>query len=221
MARRETSAPAPRITTLSDEHCREIEAALPAGVDYRPVLSALDEIVRGFLIFRERRSRRPPAHERVRWARIVKTISRLAAEVRQLKRETLWSDPYPEWPAHFLAELRNAQRHAETLLAVSIVSHLAVRGKRDEYREFLYWGVLRAWTDHAGGKLAFSKPAQRRSPGGPCIRFFLSVVTPILGDETPGPHGVAAIIRRERTNRRYTNVQIAQLKAKGTMTARK
>jgi hypothetical protein len=65
--------------------------------------------------------------------------------------------------------------------------------------------VLEIWTDVVGGDLKYSRPTRRgdkagRSgpPGGDLIRFFLACVEPILGDDTPSVHGVAAIIKRKR-----------------------
>jgi len=200
MARQNTSTHGFRIAPLSDEHCRQIEAALPHGADRGSALKAIDETMRRFLSSRERRSRHPPGRRRALFERILNRISGLAADVRRLKRETLWSDPVPNWPASVLDELWNLKELTETLLEEEKVLHLAVRGRRDEYKELLYSGILRVWLS-AGGELRHSTPPEGGPPRGPCVRFFLVVVEPILGDDTPSPYGVAKIIKRHDDRR--------------------
>jgi hypothetical protein len=70
--------------------------------------------------------------------------------------------------------------------------------KSNPYRENMYIGLLRIWTDTIGGKPTFNRPPQGGQPYGPLIDFFCACLTPILGDKTRGAYGIADIIDRVR-----------------------
>jgi len=42
------------------------------------------------------------------------------------------------------------------------------------------------------------------SPYGPLVRYFVACAEPILADQTPGPHGIEAIVDRECRARKHT-----------------
>jgi hypothetical protein len=76
------------------------------------------------------------------------------------------------------------------------------KGQRNEYRETLYWRILRIWSDVTGEtELAFSRGASDGAPRGALIRFMAAVLGPILGDDAPTLEGLVKIIRRKRTAR--------------------
>ena len=192
---------------ISDEHCRDIQAAIPSQMMAkgdrarleRIVLIELDEIIGTYHRARaEHGERYPFAEEKRRWRRIDKLTEQLAQEMRKLRRETPWSDPDPLLPNRVLDVLWELHMRVQVRLAWLDRSR-AFRGTQNPYREALYSGVLRVWTEHLNGKLQYSRNKQGK-PTGPLVRFFAACVEPILGEETPR-EGVADIIDRE-SNRR-------------------
>jgi len=178
---------------LTAEHRRAILAALPPNVVMTDeAWAALEEIVVGFRGFRSVR-RRYLADWR-RWRRIGDLTTKLAAEIKLLSPEAPWS-------ARALDILQEVNNRPEILYHAT---RRAFRGTQDPHREFLYWGVLRVWTDQLGGELKYSM-SRKGKPGGPLVRFFTACVEPVLkADETPRA-GIADIIDREKESRRLTN----------------
>ena len=100
--------------------------------------------------------------------------------------DTLWTGPDPTWRDRALAVLSEVHRKVESARRLSQDMGSAFSGQQNPHREFLYWGVMRVWTDHLGGELRYSKSDKKKPPSGPLIRFLVACVEPILGDKTPG-----------------------------------
>ena len=192
---------------ISDEHSRDILAAIPsqmmaksdrARVE-RIVLIELDQILGTYHdVLSTRREHYPSAKERKRRRRIDKLTEQLAQEMRKLRRETPWNDSDPLLPNRVLTALWDL--HKRTQIRLEWLDTLrAFRGTHDPYRKALYSGVLRVWTEVLNGQLQYSRNPQGE-PTGPLVRFLTACVEPILGDETPRA-GVADIIDRERNRR--------------------
>jgi hypothetical protein len=187
---------------LTPEHCARIGAALPPGLVMTPeAWIELNEIVVGYHIFRTRHASYPIVEERKRWTRLDKAVDEVGAELRRLQRKTPWSGPDPGWINRALAALWEVHCKVETRAAYHKIWSAFSR-RENPHREFLYWGVMRVWTDRLGGELRYSKP-EKGLPYGPLIRFLVACVEPILGDETPGG-GLGDIIDREREARAKT-----------------
>jgi hypothetical protein len=183
---------------LTAEHRAHIVAALlPNKVMTPEAWAELEEYVVGYRIFETRRTTYPIDEERKRWKRLGDTVEAAAVELRRLRRETLWTDPDPMWPNRALAALREVHQKVEMRAAFhGIWSFFG--GRQNPHREFLYWGVMRVWTDRLRGELRYSNSPE--GPSGPLVRFFVACVEPILGKQTPGA-GIADIIEREREAR--------------------
>jgi hypothetical protein len=191
---------------ISDEHSRDILAAIPSQMMAkgdrarleRIVLIELDEIIGTYYgVLSTRREDYPFAKERKRWRRIDKLTEQLAQQMRKLRRETPWSDPDPLLPNRVLAVLWEVHMRAQVRLEQLDIR--AFRGTQDPHRESLYSGVLRVWTEVLNGQLKYSRNWQGK-PIGPLVRFLTACVEPILGEETPRA-GIADIIDRERNRR--------------------
>jgi hypothetical protein len=196
---------------LTDEHQQVILAAIPPHVTAKAnwakleekVWSDLDQIIAGYRMLNSRRRNYPIAAKRRRYDRMADLTKKLAAELRIERRETPWSDPDPLWPNRALAALWDVHNKVQVRSAWH-ETWAAFRGTQNPYREFLYWGILRVWTDRLGGELKYSM-SRKGKPVGPLVRFFTACVEPVLGpDETPRT-GIADIIERERESRRRTN----------------
>ena len=191
---------------LTDEHRQAILAAIPARVKAKAnwpeleqkALADLDEIVAGYRTMHARRQRYPLAKERKRWHRIGDLTEKLAVEMRELRREIPWNDPDPLWPNRFLTALWEIHNKVQFRFAWHD-TWAAFRGTQNPHREFLYWGVLRVWTERLDGQLKYSL-SPKGEPIGPLVRFFITCVEPVLDAETPRA-GVADIIDRERNRR--------------------
>ena len=187
---------------LTAEHRARIVAALPPGVEMTPEAWAdLHEIVVGYRIFETRRASYPIAEERKHRERLEKAVDTAAAELR---RETLWPDPDPTWRKQALASLSEVRRKVEALAAFHEIWSAFAR-RQNPHRKFLYWGVMRVWTDRLGGELRYSTKESTRY--GPLIRFFDAVVGPILGSAALRASGIAASIDREITDRKRTEAE--------------
>jgi hypothetical protein len=193
---------------LTPEHCARIVAALPPDVVMTPeAWVELNEIVVGYHTFQTRHATYPIVAERKRWGRLSRAVEAAAVELRRLRRETLWTDPDPMWPNRALAALWEVHRKVETRTAIHNIWRAFGR-RQNPHREFLYWGVMRVWTDRLGGKLRYANSPE---VSGPLVRFFVACVEPILGDETPRA-GIADIIERERESRAATEDHKRQLR---------
>lgn len=172
---------------LTDEQWKAIAKTLAGReVDLDQVRRELEELFRGFQMFHARRARNPFRKERDRWRRNYKLASELVAQ---------------------MPGLAEAKRQAQVRVEYYEMACQAFSGKRDPHHDFLYGGILRIWTDVIGGKLGISHPSPMkggRSPYGPLVRYFAACVGPILANQTPGPHGIEAIVDRERRARKHT-----------------
>jgi hypothetical protein len=68
-------------------------------------------------------------------------------------------------------------------------------------REQYYRDVFAVWTDKLGGELRISRNADTHKLGGPLVRFFHSVTSPVLATETPAIESISAIVTREKERR--------------------
>ena len=188
---------------ISDEHSRDILAAIPSQMMAkgdrarleRIVLTKLDEILGTYHDVLS--TNYPFAKERKRWRRIDKRTEQLAQEMGKLRRETPCSDPDSLLPYGVLPVLWEVHMRAQARLEQLDIR--AFRGTQDPHREALYSGVLRVWTEVLNGQLQYSRNPQGK-PTGPLVRFLTACVEPMLGEETPRA-GVADIIDRERNRR--------------------
>jgi hypothetical protein len=176
----------------------------------------LAEIIVGYRTFEYRRTPYPIAAERKRWQRIDDLTTKLAAELRLLRRQMPWpadpgAEPHPLWFKRGLAALWEIKNEVEIRAGYHAIWR-AHRARQNPHREFLYGGVLRVWTDRLGGELKYSISAGGK-PGGPLVRFFLACVEPVLAAETPRT-GIADIIDRERKARLWTENQKENQKKK-------
>jgi hypothetical protein len=185
--------------SISGDHRARIVASLPSGVMMSDEAWAhLEEIVTGFLAFQRRRATYPIKAERLRWMR--NALDTLAAELRWFTA----SAPDLGWPNRALAALWEVNQKVESREHFH-ATWSAFSGTKNPYNEFLYWGVLRVWTDRLGGKLRYSMSPEG-APSGPLVRFFLACVEPVLDDRTPRA-GLAGIINRERDARTHTEAE--------------
>jgi hypothetical protein len=170
----------PPVGGLTEEHRRAIAAVIPAGVAVTPEFwTELEEILVGFQRMHVRRARYDVKAERSRWQRLKEDVAALA----------------PQLGEKLVLEL-------ERKIGAYAAYHdtwRAFSGTRNPHRTFLYWGVLRVWTDHLGGELRYSRATDGRT-SGPLVRFFTACVEPILGVEWP-KGGIADIVNRERKAR--------------------
>ena len=180
---------------LTAEHRARIEAALPPGKVMTPEAWAdLEEVVVGYRIFETRRTTYPIVKERKHWKRLGKAVDTVAAELFAVRR----CGP-TRTRCGAIRRWRRCRRYAarsRRASPASTISGAPSAAGENPHREFLYWGVMRVWTDRLGGKLRYSNSPEG-STHGPLVRFFVACVEPILGDKTPGA-GIADIIDRER-----------------------
>jgi hypothetical protein len=193
-------------------HRETVAATVPAGADFDAAWVELSSAIYDFLAWRQRRIRRNPRTELKRWQRIEKHTTKLAAEVRAIKRRALWTELDAIWADEFLAMLSRAKQEAEQ--RVNIYSTQAKFPREHLY--LFYDRILRVWTTMLGGKLSYSKPSGHRGPpSGSLINFFSAAVDPVLCDKAPNAYGIADIIDRARTTRNArtkTNAGLARKK---------
>jgi hypothetical protein len=177
------------IAALPDNVC-------PTGEFWRELAA----IVGGYFNMTQRRQRRPPKRELIRWRKIAALTDELGHELRKIRRETPLSiDPLRSTRA--LSALWPVKDLAEAHVAGYQTINEASRGRNNPHRKFLYGGVLDLWRGLGQG-LQYAR-SSNGTPHGPLIRFFAAVVEPVLGDEAPGAHGIAEIIDRERARAEY------------------
>lgn len=185
---------------LTPEHRARIEAALPPGKVMSPEAWAeLEECVVGYRIFETRRLTYPIVKHRKYREHMDKAVATI---ILGLCRDDMWPGDTTWWRPDALAAMSAIRRRVEALAAFHDMWSAFGR-RQNPHREFLYWGVMRVWTDRLGGALRYSKASEKRLPSGPLIRFLVACIEPILGDETPGA-GLADIIDREREARAKT-----------------
>jgi hypothetical protein len=206
---------------LSDAHRQAIaDTLVNRGVDLEQVYLQLERISEGYQILE--RDRELDRSNRIRLQHEEERVSELIA----------WSKGYRanlhanlnDFQQHPIAghdeiepELCRLIREVESELAsleimrrriqfavsnLDAVAH-RFRGKSNPYREHLYIGVLRIWTDIVKEKLKYSRPPTGGLPYGPLINFFHACLMPILNDKTPSASGLAGIIDRIRNPERY------------------
>jgi hypothetical protein len=195
---------------LTDEHRARIEAALPPDKTMSPEAWAdLTEIVVGHHLFEQRRTTYPIKKERARWKRLGHALTKgFAAELRQFReaerRQVRDKVPNPMRANRALVALWEIHCQVEARAAFHAIWS-AFSGSKNPYREFLYWGIMRVWTDRLGGELRYSLSPEGLL-SGPLVRFLKACLEPVLGDKTPGA-GIADIIDRERAARAWVEAE--------------
>jgi hypothetical protein len=185
------------MSALSDQHRAAIVATLPSGETMAPeAWVALEEIIVGYRSFETRRTTYPIVEERKRWERLGKAVDAAIAELCQLRQTETWTN-------QALAALREVHNKVESRAAFHDIWSAFGR-RQNPHREFLFWGVMRVWTDHLGGELRYSM--SDGIPHGPLVRFMRACIEPVLGDATPTV-GIADIIERERTARDWVEAE--------------
>jgi hypothetical protein len=183
---------------LTAEHRARIEAALPPGKVMSPEAWAeLEECVVGYRIFKTRRLTYPIVKHRKYREHMDKAVATITLG---LCRDDMWPGDTTWWRPDALAAMSAIRRRVEALAAFHDMWSAFGR-RQNPHREFLYWGVMRVWTDRLGGKLRYSNSPE--GPSGPLVRFFVACVEPILRKQTPQA-GIADIIDREREARAKT-----------------
>jgi hypothetical protein len=198
---------------LTEAYREAVAAAIPTGVDVPDAFWAdLQEIIVGFKWFRARHTSYPIAAERQRWKRIGNAVETLRADLRRLRRETSRTDSDAMWCTRALKALLEVQDKVKTRAAYH-ASWAAFSGQQDPHKEFLYWGVLRCWTDRLDRNLGTSRSSTKGTVEGPLIRYLTACLAPVLGDEMVRPRGLAHIIHREKKCRAHTEREKRWLRA--------
>lgn len=189
--------PAPETAyPIRSEHRDAILATIPDGITLDSVAwQKLEEIFAGYQSMRARRSKYPIQKSRREWQRIAAQSAKLM--------EQLWSFPPAQWRDDAIAAVSIIEGKAETRHAYHDTFG-GFRGTRDEYKEFLYWGVLHVWLT-LGGRLTYTVAPDGGKVSGKAFDFFTACVKPLLGSETPVA-GFADLIDRMRgTTKRERN----------------
>jgi hypothetical protein len=180
-----------------------VEAAIPGNVvcPLPAFWHELAVVVGGYAKMVEGRTRHSPKDELARARRIMALVDKLAKEMALVGKED------PPWCAkmlHTFPVLSRIRDHAASRAdryEVLVSRHF--RGRADEHREFLYWGILNLWRHELGQEeLRYSRDSDG-TPSGPLVRFFVAVVAPVLGTKAPKASGIAKIVDRERVRRGY------------------
>ena len=129
--------------------------AAPGGKVMTPEAWAdLEESVVGYRIFETRRARPIPSPRSARagsgWARRLTRPRPSCASCREL-----WTNPIRGGATGDSRSCREVRRKVETRAAFHEIGSAFGR-RQNPHREFLYWGVMRVWTDRLGGELRYS-----------------------------------------------------------------
>jgi len=196
----------------TDEQWEAIVAARadwPPGIDRAEIRAEIERAGRGFW---RARALRPPQHdipgELRKIRRIYKHAENLESDLSHFDTLIVKS-AITNMAQHIIAKLKSLRKHLAALDAMLDGSE-AFRGRADAHREILYYLILRLWTGKLGGELKFSRNPNSKVAGGPLVRFLTAVLEPILGAETPGSEGIAAIIEKERKHPAHFQQVIAR-----------
>jgi hypothetical protein len=170
---------------------RSVRKTWPADIDWQKVREKLEQHGRDFWSRRTSRLQRPPG-ERKKLERWLKSVNRMREEMKEPTDDL-------DSPTKLLQK-----RIEERLIGYDFEQ--TFKGRADAHREGLYWCVMHVWTETLDGPLTFSRDQHDASdspaPTGPLVKFLLAVLWPILGDESPGAHGIGDIIRKAQQARR-------------------
>jgi hypothetical protein len=180
----------------------------PPGIDWAEIRSEIERAGRGFWSARElRRGYLPDELQRIR--HVIKDMKKLESDLSQLDIPVVKS-MITNRAGDMEAKLKSLRRDLQRL---DLDGSEAFRGRADAHREILYFLMLRLWTGKLGGELKFSRDPNSKVVGGPLVRFLTAVLEPILGPETPGSEGIAAIIGKERKHPAHFQQVIARAAA--------
>jgi hypothetical protein len=187
--------------TFGDGLPEEYRRAVEASLDLRNVCltnqfwAELETVIRMFLSLQEHHTRKPPRKEYDRWCRIAEHASILGGELREFRREILWSQrPDIKRALEVLWEIKDSA-DARIVGYGTLVE--AFRRRRHPHRWFLYASILDLWKG-LSGKLKFSMSS--RQPYGPLIRFVEACANPLLIKPLKA-NGIGSFIDRQRGRR--------------------
>jgi hypothetical protein len=192
----------------TDEQWEAIVAAKadwPPKIDWAEIRAEIERAGRQFWLARELRRYLPDEVERIRIRRLIKDMKELESDLSHLDIPIVKS-MIMNRTGDMEAKLKSLWRD---LARLDLDGSEAFRGQADAHREILYFRMLRLWEGKLGGKLKFSRPNSKVA-GGPLVRFLTAVLEPILGPETPGSEGIAAIIEKERKHPAHFQQVIAR-----------
>jgi hypothetical protein len=196
----------------TDEQWEAIVAARadwPPGIDWAEIRAEIERAGRGFW---RARALRPPQQyvpgELRKIRRIYKYAKKLESDLSHFDT-LIGKSTLTNMAQHIIAELKSLRKFVAWLDAILDGSE-AFRGRADSHREILYFLILQLWTGKLGGELKFSRRPNSKVAGGPLVRFLTAVLKPILGPETPGSEGIAAIIGKERKHPAHFQEVIAR-----------
>jgi hypothetical protein len=167
-----------RVLTAAYEDA--VLAAIPANTSHPPDTfwcEQLTGIIGDHLTLSELQERRPPQQELARWRNIAALMSDL--DDHELLR-----------PFKRLVDMH--------VIGYEMIAHPRFWGKRilTIRCQLLLGRVLDLWLE-LGCELQFSR-GQANRPHGPLIKFIDAVCRPVLGDEMPSVHTIAAFIDRAK-----------------------
>jgi hypothetical protein len=158
----------------------------PINVNWAAVRRKLEQAGRDFWAMRVRRIRRPPKAQRARLKRALKHLHELDQLVVELGIK------------HTFIGLKRGLENR--LVIYEAWSGRDFEGRADAHRELLYMRIIQQWTGPLKGQLRFSRIDG--TADGPLVRYLAGVLAAVLGNETPGPAGIAKIIRKDKERRR-------------------
>jgi hypothetical protein len=207
---------------LSDAHRQAIaDTLVNCEVDLERVYLQLERILEGYQILERDRELNPDtlSHLQREQERISELITRWRWRKEDLRMQL---DDFQQHPiaghdeiepelCQLIHEVETELTNLETIQR-RIHSHIdnlnalirKFRGKSNPYRENMYVGVLRVWTDIIGRELTYSRSPRGGPPYGLLLQFFHVCLLPILNDKTPRAERLSKIIDRERHVRRKT-----------------
>jgi len=183
-----------------EEQRRMLADILPPGIAADQVIRKLECSKRRFLESRaNRRSNAELKAERAKWQGRIKAWKK----VEKLE-EPEW------WERHTAALVRARLEEAAFRVGQLSVRIQAFARRQDPDREVVYLEILSVWELALGRKLAFSRDAYSDPPmpTGDLIAYFEWAANFILGNDAPGPHGIADIIERYRNKDRMWHADL-------------
>lgn len=194
----------------TDEEWRSVVAAFPELAKLHAARDMLEKAAALYLneqALRQRMAR--SANKRSQWLEIDKHTRELIAAIDAVDDwdAPVWGEDGEYDPrgdrAKIVAGLRALSNHAREN-ALTYDGHSQQNaGKKNPAREQLYSRLLHVWTDILRKDLTFS-------PTGPVVRFFDSVLEPLLGDDKPRASTIGDVIEREERRRRTAGTTDAE-----------
>jgi hypothetical protein len=179
---------------LTAGYKRAVAASIPENdTSLDAFWCALATAVAGYFTLSGNRARRLSERELERIQQIRALVAALDKELHAIRQLTLWTEPSDR----MLSAMSPLKNLAEAYVIGYTTIAPAFRGRNNPHRQFLYGAVLDLWRRGLGQELRYSR-SQKGTPGGPLIRFFAACVGPVLGEDAPTAHGIAAIVDCEK-----------------------